>query len=129
MTIADWCLLSAVFVYLLTLAPFKWAGLAEFDNKNPRDEAFFDKNPVRRLALGAHQNGIETFPFFAAAVLLAEFRGVAQSTVDALAVGFMIARLVYVWAYFAKASSIRSLVWIIGFALNVALFTSPLWAR
>jgi len=41
-------------------------------------------------ALGAHINGIETFPFFAAAVLLAEFRQLPQSWIDELAIAFVI---------------------------------------
>ena len=73
MTIAEWCIFASVMLYLLTIAPIKWLGFRQFDNANPRDPAFYE-NPLRARALGAHLNGIETFPFFAAAVLLAEFR-------------------------------------------------------
>ena len=73
MTIAEWMLFAAVLLYLLTVAPVKAVGHKWFDNSNPRDPAFYTPGIAAR-ALGAHLNGIETFPFFAAAVLLAEFR-------------------------------------------------------
>jgi hypothetical protein len=84
MTGAEWCLFGAVLLYLVTLAPTKGLAPREFDNANPRDPKFFE-HPVRKRALGAHINGIETFPFFAAAVLLAEFRNAPQGWVDGLA--------------------------------------------
>jgi uncharacterized MAPEG superfamily protein len=73
MTIAEWCVFASVMLYLLTIAPIKWLGFGKFDNAKPRDPAFYG-DPVRARAWGAHLNGIETFPFFATAVLLAEFR-------------------------------------------------------
>ena len=66
MTIAEWCVFGAVMLYLATIAPFKATGFRRFDNSKPRDPAFFE-DPLRARALGAHLNGIETFPFFAAA--------------------------------------------------------------
>lgn len=69
MTLAEWSLLAAVLLYLLTLAPFKPLGYRKFDNAKPRDPTFWEK-PIRARAQGAHINGIETFPFFAAAIFL-----------------------------------------------------------
>ena len=68
MTVAEWCVSGAVLLYLLTIAPFKALGAGQFDNSKPRDPAFYN-DPIRSRALGAHLNGIETFPFFAAAPL------------------------------------------------------------
>ena len=78
MTVSEWCVLAAVLIYLLTIAPFKPLGWREFDNQNPRDPKFYPP-ALRNRALGAHNNGIETFPFFAFAVFLVEFRHVPQS--------------------------------------------------
>src|SRR5215472_14146767 len=72
MTLADWCLFGAIMLYLITLAPIKAIGRREFDNANPRATGFY-RPAIRSRALGAHLNGIETYPFFATAVLLAEF--------------------------------------------------------
>src|ERR1700744_2901247 len=92
MTVAEWCLFATVMLYLLTIVPVKWIGFRRYNNSKPRDPAFYD-DPLRARALGAHQNGIEAFPFFAAAVLLAEFREAPQNLINELAVLFLIVRI------------------------------------
>ena len=124
MTIAEWCVFGAVMLYLLTIAPFKVIGLPRFDNSKPRDPAFFE-DPLRARALGAHINGIETFPFFAIAVLLAEFRLGPQRFIDELAVLFLIVRIAYVFTYLGDRPTLRSILWNIGFAINLAIFFMP----
>ena len=124
MTIAEWCIFGAVMLYLLTIAPFKAAAYRTFDNSKPRDPAFF-QDPLRARALGAHINGIESFPFFAAAILLAEFRGAPQNLVNELAMLFLIVRIAYVFTYLGDRPTLRSILWNLGFAINVAIFFLP----
>jgi uncharacterized MAPEG superfamily protein len=124
MTIAEWCVFGGVVLYLLTIAPFKPLGWRHFDNAKPRDPAFY-QDPLRARALGAHLNGIETFPFFAVAVLLAEFRLAPQHLIDELAVLFLIVRIAYVFTYLGNRPTLRSILWNIGFAINVAIFFMP----
>ena len=124
MTVAEWCIFASVLLYLLTIAPIKWIGFRRFDNSKPRDPGFYDE-PLRARAWGAHQNGIETFPFFAVAVLLAEFRGSPQNLVNELAVLFLIVRIAYVFTYLGDRPTLRSILWSIGFAINVAIFFLP----
>ena len=124
MTLAEWCVFVAVLLYLLTIAPFKPIGWREFDNAKPRDPAFY-QDPLRARALGAHLNGIETFPFFAAAVLLAEFRTAPQNLIDELAVLFLIVRAAYVLTYLGNRPTLRTILWNVGFAINVAIFFLP----
>jgi uncharacterized MAPEG superfamily protein len=126
MTIAELCLPVAVLLTILSIAPAKLSGVREYDNANPRDPRFYTPG-LRARSLGAHLNGYEAFPFFAAAVLLAEMRSVPQGTVNALAMGFVAVRVVYVLLYLGNRPSLRSLVWAIGFVCNLALFFSPLW--
>lgn len=128
MTIAEWMLLATVLIYLLTIAPFKPLGYRQFDNAKPRDPAFWDA-PLRSRALGAHNNGIESFPFFAAAVLLAEFRAAPQHLIDLLAIGFVMFRLMFVAAYLLNYPWTRTLIWNAGFAVNLAIFFLPWWSR
>lgn len=125
MSIADWCILGAVLIFLLTLAPVKVLGHREFRNSTPRDPAFY-QDAVRARVLGAHNNGIETFPFFAAAILLAELKHAAQPVVDGLAVGFLIVRLAFVLAYVGNRPTTRTLLWNLGFLLNLLIFISPM---
>ncbi|HEX5184852.1 MAG TPA: MAPEG family protein [Allosphingosinicella sp.] len=124
MTGAEWALFGAVILYLLTLAPVKAFGHRDFDNSRPRDPAFYAK-PLRARAHGAHVNGIETFPFFAAAVLLAEFRACPQHIVDLLAFAFLAIRFCFVLAYLLDRPTIRTLLWNAGFAVNAGLFFLP----
>jgi uncharacterized MAPEG superfamily protein len=124
MTIAEWCVFGTVMLYLLTIVPIKWIGFRRYDNARPRDPAFYDE-PLRARALGAHQNGIEAFPFFAAAVLLAEFRVAPQNLINELAVLFLIVRMAYVLTYIGDRPRLRSILWNLGFALNIAIFFLP----
>lgn len=126
MTIAEWSLLASVLLYLLTIAPFKPIGYKDFDNAKPRDPAFYAK-PLRARALGAHLNGIETYPFFATAVLLAEFRGAPQDRIDMLAVAFVAVRFAFVLAYLLDRPWTRTALWNVGFFINLAIFLQPLF--
>jgi uncharacterized MAPEG superfamily protein len=124
MTIAEWCVFGTVMLYLLTIAPIKWIGFRDFDNARPRDPGFF-RDPLRARALGAHINGIETFPFFAVAVLLAEFRAGPQRLINELAILFLIVRIAYVFTYLGDRPTLRSILWSIGFAINIVIFFMP----
>ena len=124
MTVAEGCVFAALILSLLTIAPIKWLGYRQFDNARPRDGAFY-QDPLRARALGAHQNGIEAFPFFAVAVLLAEFRDAPQSLVNELAALFLIVRIAYVLTYLGDRPTLRSIMWSIGFAINIAIFFLP----
>jgi len=124
MTIAEWCVFGTLMLYLLTIASVKWAGHRQFDNARPRDPAFYE-DALRARALGAHQNGIEAFPFLAAAVLLAEFRRAPQHLIDELAVLFLIVRIAYVLTYLGNRPTLRSILWSLGFAINIGIFFLP----
>src|SRR5262252_2504775 len=124
MTIAEWCVFGAVLLYLLTIAPVKWIRFRSFDNSKPRDPGFYE-DPIAARALGAHLNGIETFPFFAVAVLLAEFRAAPQNLINELAVLFLIVRIAYVLTYIGNRPRLRSILWNVGFTINTMIFFLP----
>ena len=120
MTIAYWCvLIAAVMPYLLT--GYAKATGRGFDNRTPRDwQSRLEGRSAR--AHWAHLNAFEAFPFFAAAVIIAHLAGAEQSMVDMLAVGFIIARVIYSILYIAGAATLRSVVWVLGFFATIALF-------
>ena len=124
MTVAEWCIFASLMLTLLSIASVKWLRAGRFDNAKPRDPAFYE-DPIALRALGAHQNGIESFPFFAAAVLLAEFRACPQNLINELAVLFVIVRIAYVFTYIGNRPTLRSILWSIGFAINIAIFFLP----
>jgi uncharacterized MAPEG superfamily protein len=124
MTIAELCLLGMVLLTILVLAPAKVVGWRAFDNAYPRDPAFYTKGR-RARALGAHQNGLEAFPLFAAAVLLAEMRGVPQHMIDGLALAFLGARIAYAVCYLGDRPTLRSIIWTLALVCNLAIFLLP----
>ena len=78
-----------------------------YDNHHPRDQqARLDERG--RRALAAHMNGIEVLPVFGIAVLAAAQRGVSIWMELVCCAIFLIARLVYVLAYFNDKASLRS---------------------
>jgi uncharacterized MAPEG superfamily protein len=124
MTVAEYCVFGTLMLYLVTIAPVKWIGFRRFDNAKPRDPAFYE-DPIAARALGAHLNGIEAFPFFAIAVLLAEFHAGPQRAIDELAVLFLIVRIAYVFTYLGNRPTLRSILWSIGMAINIGIFFMP----
>jgi uncharacterized MAPEG superfamily protein len=128
MTVAEWCVFASLMLTLLTIGSVKWLRYGRFDNSKPRDPAFYE-DPIAARVLGAHQNGLESFPFFAAAVLLAEFRACPQNLINELALLFVIVRIAYVFTYIGNRPTLRSILFGIGFAINVAIFLLPALRR
>jgi uncharacterized MAPEG superfamily protein len=118
-------------VLVAGLLPYIFAGLAKFgasepyNNNDPR--AFLEKvEGKQRRANNAQLNSFEAFPLFAVGVLVAHQKmGAAPAdytTLNALALGFVLARVVYGWAYISDLASLRSLVWFGGLACACALY-------
>jgi len=130
MSISLWCLFIAGLLHVISKAPLgsaqtKMAG--GYDNQLPRDQqANLDAQGKRTLA--AHQNQIESFPIFAAGILVALFTGTTTAAIDYLAVIYIVARLVFMYAYIKNLSTLRSSVWMVGYFASLALLCSPLWA-
>lgn len=122
MSLADWCVLIAGILPVLTVAVAKLH--PDYDNREPRRWAE-SLSGLRRRAHAAHLNGFEAFPLFAAAVLVAQMRGGAPQVVNGLAAAFVAARLAYVAAYLGDRASLRSALWIAGWGLTIAIFISP----
>jgi len=128
MTIAEWCVFASLALTILSIASVKWLRFGSFDNAKPRDPTFYS-DPIAARALGAHQNGYEAFPFFAIAVLLAEFRACPQNLINELAALFVIVRIAYVFTYIGNRPTLRSILWNLGFAINIAIFFMPAWRK
>ena len=119
MTLAYWCVLFAGILPILTVAIAKVR--RGYDNNNPR--AWLEKQEgLCRRADYAHRNHFEAFPFFAAAVIIAHQLGASQPAVDALALGFVAARIVYTAFYLADRGTLRSLAYSVGNGCVFALF-------
>lgn len=128
LSLADLSILGAVAAYMAPIMIVKYGALGAFDNRKPRDPLFY-RDPFRARGLWAHQNGVEGFAFFAAAVVIAQMRGAPQNIADGLAVAYVALRFAYAAAYLANLSKLRSAIWGLAFAVNSVLLLSPLWPR
>ena len=123
MTLAYWMILAAAFTPYLSTAYFKFAGggAKTYDNHAPRADVE-TLPPQRRRAYWAQLNGFEAFPAFAAAVIVAHLAGAPQPRIDALAVTFVVLRVIYTLVYIHDRPTVRSLVWFGGLACVLGLF-------
>ena len=118
MRLALWMLPVATLLPYATVALAKWQ--PGYDNANPRGwEA--SQTGLSARALAAHDNHFEAFAPFAAAVLVASWRG-APLMADWLALGFVLLRICYTLAYLTNRPTARSLLWTAGLACVMALF-------
>jgi uncharacterized MAPEG superfamily protein len=100
----------------------KW-GFQGFDNRNPR-EWLARQQGWRARAHAAQQNSWEAFAVFTAAVLTAQVAAAPQGRVDLLALAFIAVRLAYIACYVGDRASLRSVVWLAGLGLCIALFAA-----
>jgi uncharacterized MAPEG superfamily protein len=119
MSIAFWCVLIVGLLPYVTVGIAKWD--KSFDNNAPRDWLAKQEGAKRR-AHAAHLNTFEAFPLFAGAVIIATLCHAPRVAVDGLAVAFVVARVLYIWFYITDRASLRSVVWIAGLGISVALF-------
>lgn len=116
MTIANWCILAACALPVLTVGLAKAAsarmpsGKGRYDNNQPRAWES-SLTGWHQRANAAQMNGFEALPLFIAAVILAQQAHADQSRVDLLAMGFIGIRVVYVATYLMNLGTVRSLVW------------------
>lgn len=122
-------------VLVAALLPIVCAGLAKrqgvgqsrreggYDNHEPRAWLARQVGAAAR-ANAAQANTFEALPFFIGAVIIAHQLGVAQGLVDALAVSFVILRVIYIWMYVSDRATQRSLVWMAALAVNIALLVA-----
>lgn len=127
MTIANWCVLAACLLPIVTigLAKARSATLqreaGRYDNENPREWANALSGWQQR-ANAAQQNGFEALPLFIAAVLLAQQAHANQDRIDRLALLFIALRIVYIITYLMGQGTLRTFVWIAGLVTSISIF-------
>tara|TARA_B100000945_G_C20251152_1_gene534590 strand:- start:273 stop:647 length:375 start_codon:yes stop_codon:yes gene_type:complete len=122
MTIGYVCLLICM------LLPIFWAGVSKYgysnvnyDNESPRGHLSSLSGKAKN-AYNAEQNCYETFPAFAAAVIIAHQIGSDQSMIDILCMLFLLMRILHGYFYIASKGSLRSIVFVVGLIANIWLF-------
>ena len=126
MTIANWCVLIACLLPIITVGLAKGAsaktasGAGRYDNNNPREWASRLTGWQQR-AQAAQNNGWEALPLFIAAVVLAQQAHADQGRVDGLAIAFIVIRVLYVIAYLMNVGTLRTLIWMAGMGTSIAI--------
>ncbi|KDQ08628.1 hypothetical protein BOTBODRAFT_37777 [Botryobasidium botryosum FD-172 SS1] len=108
----------------------------KYDNVQPRDNvAQLEKKGVPKEVIdklirleGAHQNGLEVFPLWTAAVLISNFAGVSDTTLNTVSAAFLASRLLYTYLYANQSNEAvagaRSATWGVGIAMNMYLISA-----
>lgn len=121
MTIAIWCVLIAA-----TLPYVAFGFVKGLDPNQPRYHVA-DLVGKSARAYGAHLNGLETFPWFASAVIVAHMVAGPSRITDILAVVYILVRVAHMVAYLADRQPIRSAMWGLGQLIAAAIFISPVF--
>ncbi|MEY4267253.1 MAG: hypothetical protein RIS90_1788 [Pseudomonadota bacterium] len=128
-TIAHGCILVASLLPILCAGIAKWGAFGKprraggYDNDNPR-AWLANQSDWRARANAAQANSFEALPFFLGAVIVAQQLAVPQMRLDALALAFVALRLAYIVSYVAAWSSARSIIWVAGLGVNIAIMLS-----
>ncbi|MBE2261889.1 MAG: MAPEG family protein [Burkholderiaceae bacterium] len=125
-TVAYWCVLIAVLLPIVCTGIAKWGMFGKprrdggYDNANPR-AWLARQTDWRARANAAQANSFEALPFFIGAVIIAHQLGAPQTPLDLLAFVFIFLRLLYIMMYLANLPMIRTGVWTLAFAVNIAI--------
>ncbi len=132
--------LALATIFIAALLPILCAGLAKrhgfgvhpreggYDNRSPRDW-LARQTGFSAWANAAQANSWEALPFYAAAVIVNHMLGAAGPLTDALALAFIVLRVLYVYLYVTGRQLARSSVWLLAWLVNVAIFFLPLAVR
>ncbi len=96
---------------------------------SPRDTEMPPLKPIPGRIVRNFRNFMETFPFFAAALLLAEFAEVHSGLTYWGAIAYLGGRIVYTALYISGIPLIRSLFWNIATFGMLAVLAAPFVSR
>ncbi len=122
MTLLIWTLIIAALLPYLAKGPVAYAmnKLGGYDNNHPRaQQAKLTGFGARALA--AHQNAFESLILFAAAILLAISTNNIGSTIQYLAIIYIVARIAYNILYLVNLGTLRSLSWLVSLSCSIAI--------
>lgn len=128
-SLAHWCVLVASLLPIVCAGIAKWGSFGRrrseggFDNADPRGW-LGRQTSWRARANAAQANSFEALPFFIGAVVIALQLGADPGRVDALAAAFVVLRIAYIALYVAGIATLRTVVWTVALAVNVAILFS-----
>lgn len=116
-----------VCVLIAALLPYLWVTIAKasgerYNNRDPRQWQQKQQSPRSQRAHAAQLNSYEAFAPFAASVIMAQLAGVQETRIAALALAFVVLRVLHGLLYIAGLHYLRSLIWLGGLLCVVWLF-------
>jgi uncharacterized MAPEG superfamily protein len=96
---------------------------------SPRDEEMPPLKPIPGRISRNFRNYMETFPFFVAAVLIAELAGVHDALTHWGAIAYLAGRIAYTALYLSGIPLVRSLFWNIASFGMLAILAASFVAR
>ena len=117
------CLLFTVILPYLVKLPVGYAmqkAKGGYNNNYPREQQASLKEFGAR-AVGAHQNCFESLVVFSTAALTALVTNHLSTSIQILAVIYVVSRIIYIFLYLMNLASLISTFWFIGFACCVAM--------
>lgn len=118
--LAYWCVLVAALLPYVCVWIAKVGSFGPRDNVSPREWAS-KQSGWRARTNAAQANSFEGLPLFIGAVLIAHQLDASQARIDALAVAYVVLRVIYIALYVRGAGSLRSAVWTLGLLVNIAI--------
>ncbi|NMH59251.1 MAPEG family protein [Alteromonas ponticola] len=123
MTLLLLCLFIATLMPILAKVPLAYAQNKQeggYNNKEPRaQQASLTGFGARARA--AHENCFEALTMFAPGLLACIATNTTGPLIVNLAITFVVARTVYLFAYWFNIHLLRSSAWLVGFAVSLAL--------
>ncbi|CAB4391550.1 hypothetical protein RhiirA5_365584 [Rhizophagus irregularis] len=113
--------------FLVTKQTGNWNNINPRENVNKAERQMTQEawRKAKRCE-AAHQNGLETFPIFATAVIAANVTGVPTLYLNALSTSYVVSRIIYNSIYInnesAKVANFRSLVWAASMGISFSLY-------
>ena len=126
LTLAYWTVLVAALLPIACAGLAKWGMFSKprreggYDNHNPR-AWLAQQGDWRARANAAQANSFEALPFYIGAVVIAHQLGAFQTRLDLMAFLYVVLRLMYILFYLADMATLRSLVWTVALAVNIAI--------
>lgn len=121
-SLAFWCVFAGGLMPVLVV--FIAKSDERLDVHNPRD-VHVVQTGLRKRAYGAHLNGLEAFPLFAAAVLTVTVRAGPSALLDGMAIAWLVVRLAYTTAYLLDLARIRPALWALSVLVSAVIFLLP----
>ena len=120
MTDAVWIVLVAGLMPVVCAGIAKW-GAKGYDNHHPRSWMARQEG-FRARADAAQHNSLEAFPFFAAGMVMAMINDVEPEVLGTWGWIFIAMRVAYVYSYVTDRATLRSIVWILGYAAVIRIY-------